>query len=138
MTDGFPVGFSGPAAEIAAIRALNDGYADAVFRRNAADWGALWAADASWSLMGMQVEGRDAIAALWNQAMAGFSFVAFFVQTGSITVSGDEAQGRVWTNEFLETPDGTQSRPVGRYDDIYVRDGDSWRYKHRTFTLMKG
>ena len=138
LAEGLTVGFAGPADDVAAIRALNDAYADAVFRRDAGDWGALWAEDAGWSLMGMQVQGREAIVALWNQAMAGFAFVGFFVQHGAIAVSGDRAEGRIWTNEVLETLDGTQSRPVGRYDDIYVRGGDGWRFHHRTFTLLKG
>ena len=37
---------TGPIEDQLAIRALHDNYADAVFRRDAADWGALWADDA--------------------------------------------------------------------------------------------
>ncbi len=138
LSEELQSGFDGPAEDLAAIRALNDSYADAVFRRDAADWGALWAADASWSLMGMEVQGRDAIVQLWQQAMSRFAFVAFFIQPGFCRVSGSRAEGRLWTNEYLEAADGTLSRPVGRYDDHYVREAGVWRYGRRVFTLLKG
>lgn len=51
-------GFDGPAADQAAIRALHDSYADAVNLGDAAAWGALWAEDAAWDLMGLRMKGR--------------------------------------------------------------------------------
>lgn len=124
-------------SEDQAIRALNDAYVDAVNRRDAADWGALWAEDASWSLMGHEVAGRAAIVATWEQAMAGFAFVGFFCQTGFVAVAGDRAEGRVWTHEILERTDGAVSRPLGRYDDRYVRIDGRWRYQRRVFSLRR-
>lgn len=122
----------------AAIRDLIDVYSDAVFRRDAADWEACWAEDARWFLMGQEVVGRDAIVGLWKQAMSGFAFVAFFAQPGLIEVDGDSARARVWTHEVLEMPDGSISRPVGRYDDIYVRTADGWRFAERRYAMLKG
>ncbi len=129
-------GFTGPAEDIAALRALNDSYADAVNRRDAAAWGPLWAEEAGWNLMGAEVAGRTAIVALWERAMAGFAFVAFFGQVGSLRVSGHRGEGRIWTHELLEGPDG-ERRPLGRYDDLYVRDGGIWRFARREFTLRR-
>jgi uncharacterized protein (TIGR02246 family) len=122
----------------AAIRRLIDAYADAVFRRDAEDWGQCWAVDSRWLLMGTEVAGRDAIVGLWTQAMAGFVFVAFFSQVGRIDIDGDRATGRIWTHEVLEHPDGTVTRPVGRYDDVYVRTGEGWRFAERRYTMLKG
>lgn len=133
-----PDGFSGPPEDLAAIRQLHDRYADAVFRRDAAAWGQLWAKDATWSLMGMEVAGRDAIVGLWEQAMSGFAFVAFFVQPASTTITGHEGEGRIYTNEVLETHEGVQTRPVGRYEDRYTREAGQWLFSHRNFTLLKG
>jgi uncharacterized protein (TIGR02246 family) len=129
--------FIGPADDIAAIRALNDAYTDAVNRDDADAWGALWAEDARWDLMGQPVAGRSAIVALWQQAMAGFSFVGFFSQLGSVQVQGDRAEGRVWTHELLETAEG-ERRPLGRYDDTYTRRGGRWLYLERRFSLRRG
>jgi ketosteroid isomerase-like protein len=129
---------TGPIDDQLAIRNLHDRYADAVFRRDPADWGALWASDATWDLMGTQVEGREAIVTLWKGAMAGFTFVAFFTQVGLIEVDGDAATGRVYTNEVLEDQEGKLARTVGRYEDRYIRQGQGWLYQSRSFSILKG
>lgn len=133
---GEVTGFSGPAEDVAAIRALHDRYADAVNRRDAQAWGALWAEDAVWDLMGTRVEGRAAIVGLWSQAMAGFAFVGFFSQVGAVSVTADRAEGRVWTHEVLENADG-ERRPLGRYDDQYVKRDGAWLFAERRFSLRR-
>lgn len=133
---GILTGFVGAAADLAAIRDLNDRYADAVQRADADSWGALWAEDACWTLMGSRVEGRSAIVALWRQAMAGYGFVGFFSQMGAIRVTGDRAEARVWTQELLVGPEG-ERRPLGRYDDICVRTAGGWLFRERHFTLRR-
>jgi uncharacterized protein (TIGR02246 family) len=130
--------FKGPASDLAAIRALIDDYSDAVFRRDAQDWGACWTSDSQWTLMGQTVTGRDSIVILWQQAMAGFDFVAFFAQPGSIVIDRDRATGRVYTHEVLQNADGSTGRPVGRYDDEYMRSGDRWLFAARSYTLLHG
>ncbi len=130
--------FSGPDADQLAIRNLHDSYADAVFRRDASDWGSNWAIDGRWHLMGTTVEGRDNIVGMWNGAMAGFAFVAFFAQPGAIEIDGDHATGRVFTHEVLETQEGDIRRPVGRYDDVYVKRDGKWLYEERIYTMLKG
>jgi uncharacterized protein (TIGR02246 family) len=130
--------FTGPISDQLAIRALHDTYADAVFRRDASAWAALWADDAQWDLMGMAVSGRDAIGSTWSGAMANYAFVAFFSQPGAIEITGDAASGRVYTNEVLEGLDGSVARPVGQYDDIYVRRDTHWLYQRRIFRILKG
>ncbi len=123
--------------EQAIIRLINH-YSDAVFRRDASDWGACWTDDSVWHLMGTAVQGKAAIVGLWEQAMAGFAFVAFFAQPGQIEVQGDRATGRVWTHEVLEMPDGTITRPVGRYDDVYVKQDGRWLFAERRYQMLKG
>ena len=130
--------FTGAAEDQVAIRTLHDSYSDAVFRRDADQWGGNWAEDGLWHLMGTEVKGRDAIVGLWVGAMAGFTFVAFFSQVGAIEITGVRATGRVFTHEVLETSDGTISRPVGRYDDDYVRQGGRWLFQSRRYSLLKG
>jgi ketosteroid isomerase-like protein len=128
---------TGPIEDQLAIRNLHDRYSDAVFRRDPADWGALWADDAHWNLMGTAVEGKEAIVTLWNGAMAGFAFVGFFSQVGAIAVDGDTATGVVYTSEVLEDLEGNLARTVGRYEDRYVRRGQDWLYQSRSFSILK-
>jgi ketosteroid isomerase-like protein len=130
--------FTGPIEDQLAIRALNDAYCDAVFRRDPADWGANWAEDARWNLMGEDIDGRAKIVAVWEGAMATFGFVAFFAQMGALRVDGDRAEGTVYTHELLENADGSISRPVGRYDDVYTRVDGSWLFQERRYNFLKG
>ena len=129
--------FTGAVEDQIAIRALIDSYSDAVFRRDADDWGACWAEDARWALMGTEVSGRAAIVAMWVQAMDAFGFVAFFAQPGAIEIDGDHATGRVYTHELLESADGTLSRPIGQYLDRYVRTDRGWRFAERRYSILK-
>jgi ketosteroid isomerase-like protein len=121
-----------------AIRALNDAYCDAIFRRDPADWGANWTEDARWNLMGEDIHGRANIVAVWKDAMGNFSFVAFFAQMGALRINGDLAEGTVYTHELLENADGSISRPVGRYDDLYARVDGRWLFKERRYNFLKG
>jgi uncharacterized protein (TIGR02246 family) len=130
--------FTGPVDDQLAIRALNDSYCDAVFRRDPADWGANWTEDASWTLMGDTISGRAAIVSVWEGAMAGFAFVAFFAQMGALRIDGDRAEGTVYTHEVLENADGSISRPVGRYDDVYQRVNGRWLFAERRYNFLKG
>jgi uncharacterized protein (TIGR02246 family) len=130
--------FTGPLEDQIAIRALNDSYADAVFRRDAADWGACWAEDGVWNLMGEDVVGRDAIVGLWVPTMESFSFVAYYPHMGSIEIEGDQARGTVYTHEVLEPKGGAEMRPNGRYHDLYVKRDGRWLFKERRYTMLRG
>jgi hypothetical protein len=70
--------------------------------------------------------------------MGGFAFVAFFCHPASIEIDGDHATGRAFTHEVLETQEGEIRRPVGRYDDIYVKIDGRWLYQERIYAMLKG
>lgn len=130
--------FAGPWQDQIAIRALNECYADAVFRRDAQAWGLCWAEAANWHLMGSTFTGRAAIVAAWEKAMAGFPFAAFFVQQGALLIEPDSATGTVYTHEVLENLQGELLRPVGRYDDRYIKQAGRWLFAERRYTMLKG
>ncbi len=119
-----------------AIARLIAAYGDAVSRRDAMAWAATWAPDATWSLMGHEVAGRDAIVNLWLGAMAQFDAVSFITAAGPATIAGDTATLRCQTQEVLRTTDGTIRRIAGIYDDTLVRDGGGWRFARRVFTVL--
>lgn len=124
------------AADCAAIAALVAAYGDAVSRHDAAAWGATWAADATWSLIGHEVTGRDAIVTLWLGAMAAFDAVSFIAALGPIAIAGDRAAARCQTQEVLRHRDGQIRRVAGVYDDVYVRQTDGWRFALRSFAIV--
>ena len=128
--------FTGPIEDRLAIRERIEAYADAVFRRDADDWIACWAEDASWSLMGMTLTGREIIKVTWQGAMSAFPLAAFFAQPGSIEIAGDTARSRSFTQEILTTEDGGLRRVVGRYDDTLARVDGVWLFTSRSYTVL--
>lgn len=120
-----------------AIRDLVARYADAVCRRDAEAWAATWAEDGVWQLPGApRVQGRDAIVALWRNAMAGLPFVAQLVHQGVLDIDGDRATGRWYLTETLKTADGSGRHDIGVYEDRYVRTADGWRFSERHYTIL--
>lgn len=126
----------GDAADKAAIAELVAAYGDAVSRRDADAWGATWAPDATWSLMGHEVSGRDAIVAMWLGAMAQFDAVSFIGALGPITITGETATARCQTQEILRTIDGEIRRVAGVYDDEFVRHNGQWCFARRVFAIL--
>ena len=86
--------FTGPLEDRVAIQELNGTYADGVVRIDADTWASVWAEDAHWSLMGMEVEGRTAIVELWKGAMSGLTAVSFHCIPCMIEIDGDRAKAR--------------------------------------------
>jgi uncharacterized protein (TIGR02246 family) len=128
--------FEGPIEDRLSIRERIEAYADAVFRRDADSWIANWAEDATWSLPGLDVTGRDNIKAAWLQAMSAFPLAAFFATPGSIRVGGQRAQVRVYTQEILTLAEGGLRRIVGAYDDELIKADGVWLFSRRAYRIL--
>ena len=115
------------------IRQLNALYADAVMRRDGELWGSLWHADAIWHFLGEPIQGRDAILATWERAMAGFPVVYHSHHSGLIRVKGDHADCRWYIDEDIIDSSGKSLRIVGVYNDKCVRTSSGWLYAMRRF-----
>ncbi len=95
-------------------------------------WAATWVDDATWSLMGTEMEGIETIRQTWEGAIEMFGGVVQRVHPGTIAVEGDTATGRWLISELT----GTGEVMLGYYDDEYVRTDDGWRFGRRVFTLV--
>ena len=124
------------AADELAIRNLVARYSDAVNRRDAGAWGATWADNGEWLLMGQSTRGRDNIVAFWEKLMQGFPFVMQLVHSGTVEVDGDRGLGRLYLTEISKSPDGTAGSSVGVYHDRFVREQGEWRFAQRQFNLL--
>lgn len=132
--------FNGPVEDRLAIRELVATYGDAVTRRDADAWGALWAEDSFWSLPGVpgmeRIEGRAAIVAAWVEGMKAFPFQVNIQTPGSLEVNGDHASGRCYTHERVKTTDDTPQVWINVYHDEYVRKDGRWLFKSRTLEIL--
>lgn len=128
--------YTGPLEDRLAIRELLEMYADAVTRRDAADWGATWAPDAEWSLPDYPeigtTKGREAIVAMWIEAMKAYPGIMFEAWPGSIEVEGDRAVMRSYTSEVYDH-DGITMRDRGVYEDTCVKLAGRWHFASRSF-----
>ena len=125
------------------IRNLVARYADAIHRRDPADWGDTWAEDGIWRLPGLDdpteqitMTGRDTLVTAWQTAMAGFPFVWHAIHSGHIAWDGDVATGRWYLSERLLTADGQGLEIFGVYDDRYRHTDAGWRFCERAFAIL--
>ncbi|WP_404482114.1 nuclear transport factor 2 family protein [Novosphingobium sp. BL-52-GroH] len=128
--------YTGPFEDRLAIRELLETYADAVTRCDADAWGETWAQDAEWSLPDYPeigtTKGRDAIVAMWIEAMKAYPGIMFEAWPGSIEVDGDHAVMRSYTSEVYDQ-DGVTMRDRGVYEDACVKVEGKWHFKSRSF-----
>ncbi len=119
-----------------ALRGLMDRYIDAVARRDGTAWAATWAEDASWSLMGQEVTGRDNVLALWQQMVSGFEFAIMMPSSGMFEIDGDTASGHWYLQEFTRDLEGNAASILSRYRDTYTRVDGQWLYRSRHYDVM--
>lgn len=128
--------FEGSVEDRLAIRELLEAYADAVCMVDPLAWGNTWAEDGVWELPDYpeigKIVGKANIVTAWKAAMTQYPGVIFIATPGSIKIAGDEAVVRSYTSEVYDR-DGVTKRDRGRYDDVVVKSGGKWLFKHRVF-----
>ena len=131
--------YKGAAEDRLAIRERIESYSDAVFRHDADAWIANWAEDGVWHLpaLGLDLTGRPAIRAAWEQAMSAFAMAGFFAVPGAIEINGDMATARSYTQEILVAKEGGGVRKiVGAYDDTLVKRDGQWLFTRRAYNVL--
>lgn len=128
--------FTGPSEDRLAIRELLETYADAVTQNDPAAWGATWAEDGEWSLPDYPelgtTKGREAIVAMWIEAMKAYPGIMFEAWPGSIEIDGDRAVMLSYTSEIYDQ-EGLTKRDRGIYQDVCVKRGGKWLFQSRVF-----
>jgi len=119
-----------------AIHALVARYADAVNRRDADDWAALWTEDGVWEIFGQAISGCDAVVKVWTTAMQGFRFVFHVVHSSVIEVDGDTATARFTVSEQLQSANGEPGLMLALYHDRFRRESGAWRIAHRKLQVL--
>lgn len=124
--------------DILEITHLAQQYADGVMQRDAEIWGNTWAEQGAWHLSPDMdpVTGRDALKGFWTSVMAGYPQVLHWVQPGLIEIDGDTATARFYVQENIKDAEGQGFRVAGVYNDELVKEGGSWRFAVRRFSVI--
>jgi len=97
----------------------------------------LFTEDAIWDggTMG-RYEGRKAIHAFFSSADQVVPFAIHHVTNPILGIDGDRATGRWYLWQPCTFAQGNQGLwMAGRYDDVYRREGEVWRFEHVTVEL---
>jgi hypothetical protein len=126
-------------SELAEIQSQISRYTDAVNSRNWADFPAIFAEDASWQAIGMDIR-LDGLAAITAGLSAIIDAMSMFVQMNCpavIQLRGDRASARSTMYEIGENAaEGTQFEAYGRYEDELVRVDGQWLFHSRCFVRL--
>lgn len=124
----------------AAITDLVARFDDAVNRRDAAEFRALWADDTVWEIeapMAMETVGAARIVATWQQMLGGTKWLFRGSFGGVLRVDGDTATGRwpcVETGTFADGK-GYDNRAI--YEDRYARIQGQWLFAHWRYVYLR-
>jgi uncharacterized protein (TIGR02246 family) len=117
------------------IRQLHARYADAVWRKDAECFGALFADDAEWKVAGMHLVGRTEIQATFAKFMVHVERTLMRFATPVITLGDDGVSSRTQTVENNRFADGRTASTIGIYYERFVVQGGVWRFRWRHWNL---
>ncbi|NGY03964.1 YybH family protein [Solimonas terrae] len=127
--------FSGPIEDRGLIRELMDSYDDTVFRRDVDAWLEHWTEDGIWTIAGIEIRGKPALRAEWENRWQDLKRMSFQTRIGAMEVDGERAVLRCYCHETLLLKQGGLRRLVGRYDDELRREQGQWRFVTRGYRL---
>ncbi|MEA2274264.1 MAG: hypothetical protein QOI98_2972, partial [Solirubrobacteraceae bacterium] len=110
-----------------AVRNLVHRYADAVCRRDDAQWASCWAPDGQWDLFSRSLQGLGDVMAFYRRAMARYDAVVQLVHNGVVNIANESGLGCWYITEHAWQAQ-TGSLLIGRYDDAYIRIDGSWLF----------
>jgi hypothetical protein len=117
------------------IRQLHARFGEAVWRKDAAAFGACYAVQADWKIAGLHITGRDDIAATFARLLGACEKVRLIVGFPQLELTDTGANGRIETTELAKMGDGSFAMTLGIYHDRYVLEDGLWRFAARHFEL---
>ena len=115
-----------------AIRELLHRYCFCMDEGRFDELGALFAADGEWIAPYRTAKGPKEIAAWLHQSVPASPHRVHYVMNTIIDCDGTNATARSNYLVMVEGPNGPAPSVCGVYDDVLVRQADSWRFRRRT------
>jgi len=120
-----------------AVRDLMARTCDAVARGDVDAWCGCWRDDGVWEAAGRApVRGVDALRRTFAEQRAKLDFCVLEPLFGWVEVSDPAATARWYVRETQRARTGYGEELVGCYDDLVVRDEQTWRFARRRFWLL--
>jgi SnoaL-like domain len=124
-------------ADRESIRELPIKYCDCVWRNDVGGIVDLFANDGAFITKGRKrehrAEGRDALLKLYGGLTSGDMTPRPYIHNHVIELKGSgQASGRCYV-EIRDAKKNFEWAGSGFYEDVYVKAGDDWRFKSRTF-----
>lgn len=131
------MGSSDTADRLAIAELINRSVA-AVMRKDVTSWGQTWAEDGTWKidLLDEPARGRDAIVGIYKGLLEKFVFVSMTGFSTEISVQGDRATGKAYSQELMFPKAGGQRILCGCFHDEYVRLNGRWYFHSRTYETL--
>jgi uncharacterized protein (TIGR02246 family) len=118
-----------------AVRQLHARYADALWRKDADAFAALFAEDAEWKVAGMHLQGRDAIREAFATFMRHIGRTLMLFGPPAVELTPEGASSRTLVTENNKFADGRTASTIGVYFERFVRQADGWRFAWRHWNL---
>lgn len=117
------------------IRQLHARFADAVWRQDAAEFGACFARMGVWKIAGQDFVGREAIESACGMLLGRCSHIHLITGPAILGPAGNGVQGRLAMTEFARMLDGSTAMTIGWYHDRYVEEDGLWRFARRHWSF---
>lgn len=120
----------------ARIVQLYAAYADAVWRKDAAAFGACFVPEAEWRIAGKVMAGRATIEAAAASIFSTMNRVLMTFRTPQIALTDAGANARVYVTEQCSWQDRDPGMNIGCYHDRIERRDGQWLFAWRLFELL--
>ncbi|ABQ69444.1 nuclear transport factor 2 family protein [Rhizorhabdus wittichii] len=126
-------------ADQLAIRDLSWRFSDAVNRNDPTAFLALWHIDGHWRSdppANLDARGHQALSTLFANLMDLWTMFHQSATPGPAAIEGDRATASAYVQETGLAKTGGSLRNLGRYDDVFIRTHDGWRFLERSFNTI--
>ena len=111
-------------------------YSDAAFQCDVERYLDCWAEDGVRIGQGVEVRGKTALRAQWEQIWKPLDKLAFFTEPVILDVAGVRATARCYCREIFTLKSGAMRKIVGLYHDVLIRENGIWRFARREYELF--